>query len=538
MMGNNRAVIVGWAAVSSAPQADEDKVSLTRQLAMNITEGRKWGQVVFQLIVPGESRDITLLEDAAERVTGWKMDSVGLDGLVGDALEAAIDAKLIALKTIERIHPYAELRAMIDNRSFHIFSFYNLGRVGRDAALSLTIMRLCQKANIFTYSTKAPPASIDASSRASYQANLMDAIMAVGYENEVRQIQENHRAGMIRRVERGRFPGKVNFGWVEIRDPKGKVTGYTIEEDAAKTVRLIVDWYLSRGWGALNIADSLNRLGHPAPDGGQWGHTQITFLLRRIWRYAGYGELNKYSRTGRPYIRAKGIWPPIITEEQARAVLAEQESRVGARRSVSNTYRYSRMVHCKICGSRMRAGVSHSKKKLKSGKVAQYTQTRYRCPADHIVIKEKFITARIEQAIELMQLDAEAFAIQQSQPTQPTTTEDEAAAVRKEIERLQAGILKADTDYYVSGAIDSDRHSAIVAAIKKQVATAQAELTRLADVAHDAQRDAQRGERIEDIRTHGHDYLTMKDVKSANAWLRRHFKVHVAPGRKIDVEII
>ena len=44
--------------------------------------------------------------------------------------------------------------------------------------------------------------------------------------------------------------------------------------------------------------------------------------LELIWRYAGFSEMNRKS-TSREYVRAKGNWPAIITEQEAEMLLAE-----------------------------------------------------------------------------------------------------------------------------------------------------------------------------------------------------------------------
>jgi DNA invertase Pin-like site-specific DNA recombinase len=529
--------IVGWAAVSSRPQASEEKISLTRQLAMNLIEGRKWGRVVYQFVIPGESRDITELSEAAQRVTGWRLDSTGLDGLEGDALEAAIDAKLVELRATPRIYPYAELRAAILAKSFQAFSFYNLGRVGRDAVLQLTIVRLCQISGIFYYSTQAPPHAFDVKSQASYQANLMLAFQAVGYQNEIAQITENHRDGMIRRVERGRFPGVTPWGWHEVRNDKGKITGYTIDEDAAATIRLIVSMYLDDGLGKPTIADALNAAGHKTPSGGQgWTDAQIYHVLSRSRIYAGIAQLNRRSES-RPYVEAQGIWPAIITEDRARLVLAELKGRRQARRAIGSPYRYSLLCYCGECGKRLHACTSYSDRTLASGEQKRYWVIQYRCREHHVRISERHITAALQDAIEGLSDSLDANAITGAADTAgigPSVAE-QIATVKAKIKRLEAGITKADVDHYAGGAIDSNRHSAIVDALKKQITDAQAELTRLRDIEHALEHDAKRGDRIQDVRKDGLAYLLSDDVRRANTWLKRRVKVFIDEERRIDV---
>ena len=90
---------VSWAAVSSLPQAK--KVSIDDQLAENRQHAERHdGQVVAELVVPGESRSIVLFEDACRR----------------------IDA-------------YAELKRLIDGRAFDVLVYLDRSRLGRKASL-------------------------------------------------------------------------------------------------------------------------------------------------------------------------------------------------------------------------------------------------------------------------------------------------------------------------------------------------------------------------------------------------------------------
>lgn len=119
-------------------------------------------------------------------------------------------------------------------------------------------------------------------------------------------------------------------------------------------------------------------------------------------------------------------------------------------------------------------------------------------------------------------------------------TADQSAEIAADIQRinehiakLTAGINKADIDYYSHGALDEDapRHQAIVSALKKQIATAQAEITTLQDKLHAEQHRNQATQRIDDMRANGLAYLDMEDTRTANAWLRQRFQVYVEQRR-------
>lgn len=83
-----------WAAVSSLPQAK--KISLDDQLATNREHiERHGGQLVAELLVPGESRSIVLFEDACRR-----------------------------------IEAYARLKEMIDAKAFDVLIYLDRSRLG------------------------------------------------------------------------------------------------------------------------------------------------------------------------------------------------------------------------------------------------------------------------------------------------------------------------------------------------------------------------------------------------------------------------
>jgi hypothetical protein len=323
------------------------------------------------------------------------------------------------------------------------------------------------------------------------------------------------------------------------------LTGYRIVEADAETVRLIVRMYLDEGQGMETIADVLNLDGRLTPHGARWVKQTVKGILNNAWRYAGFGELNVRSKTGRPYLRVPGMWPPIITEEQARRVFAEREARKSARGSVNTVYRFTRMCRCGVCAARMRSQKRRNEWRRLDGTIGSYEDVFYRCPNGHVMISEKKILSAIGGFVHTLINRPEAAAAWTDRPTP-----DQSAAIIASIERLNAGIDKlttgirqADIDYYSHGALDEDapRHQAIVSALKKQIVSAQSEITKLQDRLHEEERSNQRSARIDDIRANGLSYLSSEDVRSANAWLRDMFRIVIdraAPKRGCRVSDI
>lgn len=528
---NSSKLFVGWAAVSSQPQASEEKVSLTDQLYDNILHSRKYGKMLCQLIVPGESRNITLFEDAARTVNGWCITDT-FDDLDGDDLTNAIDSKLQALRHAETINPYAELKRLLDDHAFDVFAFRNLGRVGRDAALSLTIIRLCQNADVITYATASPPRSLD-SAGSSYQSSLLDAITAVGYENEIHELRERHRTGMLGRVERGLFPGRTPWGWIEVRNAKGKIDHYEIDEDAARTIREVFKLYAIRGWGDRQIADRLNRLGYPPPASDKWDRWNIDSIIEKVWRYAGYGEINVKSKR-RKYLRSKGAWPPILDEDLAKAAIEEQKSRSTGPRIARHNHRFARMVFCATCGWHMISHNNVTHHVLKNGEKRTYSTRGYWCHRRHGLVAETKIDKAIRDAIDnLIKHGHEVGEVGVPQSQVPSRNlQDEIDSIQERIAKTKAGVTRADSDLYVHGTLDAERHAMIVKAAKDALNNLYAELTELEDLLLDEEQDNRRDERIGKIIKTGFSMLDHEDIQMANAWLRRHFKV-VATSRKV-----
>jgi len=497
-----------WAAVSSLPQAK--KVSLQDQLEQGRAHAeRHQGHVVVELVIPGESRNIILFEDARER-----------------------------------IEAYAQLKAIIDAKSIDALIYLDPSRLGRTAALILAVAELCTRANILLYEIDSPPTSLEFK-RPDYNDLLVRAIRATGAQHEVRKISDRHQSGMAGRVEKGKMPSNINFGYAAVFDERGKLTGYSIVENAAETVRLIVRMYLDEGHGMEAIADALNLDGRLTPHGARWVKQTVKGILNNCWRYAGFAELNVRSKTGRPYLRVRGMWPPIITEEQARRIIAEREARKSARGSVNTVYRFTRMCQCGVCGSRMRSQRKPNEWQRIDGTVGRYADVFYRCPNGCVLIGEKKVMRAVVEFVRTLINRPEAAAAWTDRPT-----EDQSAVIIASIERLNAsidklisGIRQADIDYYSHGALDADapRHQAIVSALKKQIVSAQAEITKLQDKLHEEERSNLRSARIDDIRANGLSYLSSEDVRAANAWLRDMFRLVIdraAPKRGCRVSDI
>jgi DNA invertase Pin-like site-specific DNA recombinase len=456
-----------WAAVSSLPQAkrisNDDQLRLGREHA-----ARHGGQIVSELVVPGESRSIILLEDAARR----------------------IDA-------------YAQLREMIDGRAFDVLAYLDRSRLGRKASLSMAVVELCHEADILPYEIDNPPATLDIPR--DYDGDLLGAIKSVGAQQEIRKLVARRASGMLGRAKRGLNPVNLPFGYVvtwRVENAQ-RVPEYAIDEPAAEVVRRIFAAYLA-GRGRHTIAAELTAIGAPHPSGGDaWTHHSVANTIRRVWRYAGFVEVNAYYKSKSTYFRGPGAWPALIDEATANAVVAERQARNVNRHIPDTPYTLTGLCYCGACGR----SLSVHKTTNSVGSTYYYMRCQHHTPQVRIPVPlvidmlrtliDDLRTRGIDAYLDAADTDATDMDAQRK--AQHVTLAD--VARRK---------ARADTAY-VDGNLDADEYTAQVRRLRNAEAEANAELTRLDDMAATA---AQRGTRRDRLEQFVNDGLAMLDRKS------------------------
>lgn len=525
-----------WAAVSSSPQVKN--VSLDAQLADALQFADRFHvQVVGLLVVPGRSRYITLFDRAAQTVDGLHIVGNAVAYAAQHGLEKIIERVVGNGETIpgvEVVFVYAKLLELVEAHQLNVLFFLNRSRIGRKAALSITVADLCAENGVKLFDMESPPSSL--SVNISHDEQLIGAVKSVGFERDIRDLIDKTKNGLVRRVENGLFVNRVPWGYSRVFDSAGQVVGYTLDPQVREIVLLFVKMYLD-GHGQESIAAEFDRRGFITPSPGRWNHEKVRGLLQKTWAYAGYSEINRKSLSGRQYFRAKGIWEPIFDEETAQRILAEQKSRIRKPKSISNPYRFSRCVICDICGRSMAAKRLAWRSSSKPGAAMGYRH-QYRCVV-HGFVSEKKIERAMIKFIERLNDDnfrADLADLPQSNELEQIVQRIE--MLQNEVDRRKAGIAKADDDYYLSGTLDEDRYRALVSAAKKQIDNALIEITSLQDRLSQLENDTKRGERIEQVRNAGAELLMNPDVRVANAWIRQHFRIYVRDSQVKDIIIL
>lgn len=486
---------VSWVAVSSLPQAK--KISLDEQRKVNLEHIAKHnGVLVADLAVQGQSRNIVLWEDACKR-----------------------------------IEAYAQLRELIKRRAFDVLIHLDRSRLGRTASLSMAVVELCREAGILVYETESPPTHLNNGEVASYDEMLVGAIKSVGAQREIIKLQERHKMGMIGRIKRGEFPAAVPWGWIVRYGEYGRRT-VELDPVVAPLLReIFLEMFLKQGVGRRQIAELLNQRGIPSPQGKTWHTQNSSALFHRLWRYAGWSEINV--RGTRPYVRARGNWPPILTQDEAEAVDAEIQMRRNARRAISNTYLFSLCVWCLPCKRRM---VMNTTVRQRTSRRIQKSLVCKNFHPGGQISEPKTIRA-VRAAIESLQDPANRAVVLQTTPDESESIPAEIAAQTAAIERAQAGLLRAD-DAYVAGTMDHERYTRQAERLNLQIEQAGQRIEQLRHRLEEEHNQAKRAKRLEELATDGLRMLDNPDVKAANAFMRKHIRLWVEANQVVEVEYL
>lgn len=99
------------------------------------------------------------------------------------------------------------------------------------------------------------------------------------YLEYYKRIQQN---GRLLSVQNGNFIGqRAPYGFKKVEIKEGKNVCHTLEPipDQAEVVKMIFEWY-AQGTGTTTIADRLNAMHIPAPEGGDWVTATLPPMLR------------------------------------------------------------------------------------------------------------------------------------------------------------------------------------------------------------------------------------------------------------------
>lgn len=479
-----------WVAVSSAPQAAEDKISIPHQRQLNQEHcARHGGEIITELLVPGESRHIPTWEEACQEVTA-----------------------------------YALLRDLIVRRQIDVLVFYDRTRLGRMASLIMTIEALCLRAGIAMYETTNPPAEIAAGYQ--YERSLIGAIGAVGAQQEIEKLKERRRVGMANRIQRGEFPNKPNWGYYYKYDERGNRT-VEIDEDAAQVVRMVFTLYLS-GKSMRAIAATLNERGFRTAEGMRWLPISINRIIDSMSIYGGNAVVFRTSIHGTPRVEAQGKWEPILDAETVRSARIEQSQRAASRNITRRPYRFTGMCYCMDCGRPMACATTH---------ITTHNYKYVRCLRHdpYVSAREMVVYDALRALIvKVNQGDWGEFGVELTGETQ---SELDLKEIERRRKQLAAAYELAD-NAYINQRMNEERYAAQLATLDRRKAALDAEYAEAMGNQVADTMAGSRADRLREIQQHGLNALESPDFATANAWIRRTFRVWCSHKQVVYIEIL
>ncbi len=521
---------VSWAAVSSEKQATEDKESLPEQKRLNreFIENLHQhyagyaGELIDELVVVG-SRSIVLLQDA-----------------------------------VGAYPAYAKLFDYIRQQAIDAIVLRSLDRLGRNAALSTTIVELAREKDIAVIPRLGNRPQLD--SDASMANVLMSGIEGALAQAEIHTLQQRLRTGMIGRVKRRQlFPNRCPFGYRYVYRFEGDRKPARIElyPEQAETVRMIlIDLYTDRGLGAPSIADWLNKRGVPTPsfyDEGRgwktadrWHDYSVYAIIRRARIYTG--KLTLYAHSGAPYIDPRtglrrtprrqerrdfdGQHPAIITPAEYDALMAVERSR----RTTRRTRLFSGSAICGVCGT-----VMHGKK-FTGPKVPGKVVNGMTCPNGCTNIYDRLLMDALQDALTALENAAEDANLVPDNSGRLVEIRQVEQIIQKQVDHLEQNRKHAVRQLVAQRITETefDQEAARIDAQRRNLEQQLADLEVQRRQAEDVER---RHERVAEVRKAARTLLSRADdyPELVQGWLREHVRLYVDKGRgagRVRVEFI
>jgi site-specific DNA recombinase len=267
-----------------------------------------------------------------------------------------------------------------EKKLFNIILVHKFDRFARKVELSQRIKRQLRTAGINVVSISEP---IENSPIGFFQEGILELLA----EYYVKNLAQESKKGHTERASQGFHNGSVPFGYkIDHSHP----ALMSINEEQAKTVRLIFDLYLNQGYGCSKISSILNETNTLSPVHNIWSFYTVNRIIKNP-KYAGYIYYD-----GNIY---EGKHDPIIDKETHELVKQYLKDRTWKREYRGANFEKFTMLgllRCGYCGKVMRV---HNYTKLHHGYVCNnstHTDKPSRCTH-----RKTYRTDRIEEEIEL-----------------------------------------------------------------------------------------------------------------------------------------
>lgn len=261
-----------------------------------------------------------------------------------------------------------EFQRMMEDAKRHKFEMLvvkDVSRLARNTVDFLGSVRTLKDLGISTYFI-----TIDKLiSPQNKESELTITILAATAQEESGNTSKRVKFGKRRNAEKGRVPNII-YGYDKI---KGDYFNLTINEEEAKYIRMIFDWYVNEGDGAARIAFRLNKMGVKTKRNCVWYQESVCTILRNpIYAgiiYNGKQEVEDFltgkriNKTPSEWLKAERPELRIIDDEtfqKAQEILSGKYATFNMKKERrSNRHLFSTLIKCGECGYSFRRFVAH-----------------------------------------------------------------------------------------------------------------------------------------------------------------------------------
>jgi DNA invertase Pin-like site-specific DNA recombinase len=176
---------------------------------------------------------------------------------------------------------------------------------------------------------------INMNTRSGRLAADIEAVIAADY---IRNLREEAKRGIRKRLEQGLYPNYAPVGYLDQGAGKPKV----IDPERGPFVKLAFEWYATGQYPLRRLEQFLYDLGLRNRAGGKVTINGLSTLLRNPF-YMGYIHLKNQDKL------YPGVHEPIVSKELFFKVQQRLKSKVWPR-ELKHRFKYSRRLKCATCG--------------------------------------------------------------------------------------------------------------------------------------------------------------------------------------------
>jgi site-specific DNA recombinase len=268
-----------------------------------------------------------------------------------------------------------KLRERVRTEAIDIVVCYCLDRLSRDPGHGVILLQELEKHNI-----KLETVTEDVDN--SELGKLISYIRGFASKLEAEKIKERTTRGKRAKAKAGRITcgGSARLYGYNYHKATPEIGGRrTVNEEEAKWVRQVYEWYVNDCASTTEITYRLRKLVVPTKCGGLWCRAAVVNILKNpayIGKTYAFTTLNGrvFSKNKEEWIEIPDATPAVISNELFDA--AQQQLRVNAAKSARNVKRQYLLrgrIICKRCGRSFYSGYSYD------GPRGEHTETRRYC---------------------------------------------------------------------------------------------------------------------------------------------------------------